>query len=226
MDTTEWSGQHREALCEDPLSTGEEEVDNWLVSPGSSSTQPCAPAPVSSTLQMLVSTPTLATSWQCQGKTISSQNCQPPEVFLFRNAPSDATPDNEAYSPIWTPPAETTPWNLRSHSPSAPLSFPLLGSFTSLATSAVSAKTTHRKLQPANTTPASIRRKGRKPNPIACFFCSEVVPYKRTFIHHLRDIHGIRRSQSLMYKRLNEGSEAIKRRYCGPRRIFKVTLIR
>lgn len=70
------------------------------------------------------------------------------------------------------------------------------------------------------------RRKGRKPNPIQCFFCQEIAPYKRDFIQHLRVVHGIQKSQSLLYKRLREGSEAIKQRYCKPKVVFAVTLVR
>ena len=69
-------------------------------------------------------------------------------------------------------------------------------------------------------------KKGRKPHPITCFMCSVVVPYKRDFIHHLRDVHGIERSQSLMYKRINQGTEEIKKRYCGPKQVFKITVSR
>ena len=208
MDTVEsWSGLDREALCGSLLTTGEEDVDSWLVSPCSACIQP------SSTPQVGVSVAVLATAWRFQVEASSPPHSRPCESYLAKETASDTTPDKEVCSSIWTLPADGT--DLQPCS-----------SFLSPATCTAAHKQLSTEKGATEASTASIRRKGRRPNPIACFFCSEIVPYKRTFIHHLSEVHGIRRSQSLMYKRLKEGSEAIKRRYCGPRRIFKVTLTR
>ena len=62
---------------------------------------------------------------------------------------------------------------------------------------------------------------GRKPNPCRCFLCFVTLPYKRNLIAHLKGSHGIERSQSLMYKRINQGEEEMKRLYVAPLRIFR-----
>lgn len=68
------------------------------------------------------------------------------------------------------------------------------------------------------------QKTGRKPRPLTCFLCSTVLPYKCQLISHLRTVHAISRSLSLMYKRINQGGEEIRRLYCprtaekGPRR--------
>lgn len=62
--------------------------------------------------------------------------------------------------------------------------------------------------------PKPIKKKtGRKPTPLTCFLCPNVLPYKCALILHLQTVHHINRSQSLMYKRVNQGGEEIKRRY-------------
>lgn len=60
------------------------------------------------------------------------------------------------------------------------------------------------------------KKTGRKPTPLTCFLCPSVLPYKCTLIKHLQTVHHINRSESLMYKRVNQGGEEIKRRYLLP----------
>ena len=57
---------------------------------------------------------------------------------------------------------------------------------------------------------------GRKPKNYECFKCHMNLPYKRNLIYHLRDEHHIYRSQSLLYKRLNQDPAEMKRLYGGP----------
>jgi hypothetical protein len=82
--------------------------------------------------------------------------------------------------------------------------------------------------EPKPETAKSSRKKtGRKPCPLTCFLCSSVLPYKCELISHLRTVHAISRSLSLMYKRINQGGEEIRRLYCpqppvkGPRKQIK-----
>ena len=56
-------------------------------------------------------------------------------------------------------------------------------------------------------------RRGRKPVNIKCFVCGVVFPFKRELIGHLRDLHQIVRSQSVMYKRIKEGEEVMRWRF-------------
>ena len=57
------------------------------------------------------------------------------------------------------------------------------------------------------------KKTGRKPSLLTCFLCPSILPYKCTLILHLQTVHHIDRSQSLMYKRVNQGGEDFKRRY-------------
>ena len=62
----------------------------------------------------------------------------------------------------------------------------------------------------------SVRLKGktgRKPKNYECFLCPEVLPYKVTLIHHYQTCHQINRSQSVLYKRVNQSPETMKRLY-------------
>lgn len=63
---------------------------------------------------------------------------------------------------------------------------------------------------------------GKKPVPCVCFLCDEVLPYRIRLIEHLKKVHGIERSQSLMYKRLNQGEEEIKRLYMKYRKNYRL----
>lgn len=63
---------------------------------------------------------------------------------------------------------------------------------------------------------------GKKPVPCVCFLCEEVLPYRIRLIAHLKKVHGIERSQSLMYKRLNQGEEEIKRLYMKYRKSYRL----
>ena len=64
------------------------------------------------------------------------------------------------------------------------------------------------------------KKTGRKPRLLTCFLCSSVLSYKCELISHLRTVHSISRSLSLMYKRINQGEEEIRRLYC-PRTSIK-----
>jgi hypothetical protein len=68
---------------------------------------------------------------------------------------------------------------------------------------------------PRNSKPAK-KKTGRKPTPLTCFLCPSVLPYKCTLIKHLQTVHHINRSESLMYKRVNQGGDVIKRLYMLP----------
>lgn len=70
------------------------------------------------------------------------------------------------------------------------------------------------------------RKTGRKPTPRVCFMCPLVFPYKRDLIRHMQSVHDIHRSQSLMYKRINQGGEEIRRLYGQPKQVFKITSTR
>lgn len=63
---------------------------------------------------------------------------------------------------------------------------------------------------------------GKKPCPCVCFLCPEVLPYRIRLIAHLKKAHGIERSQSLMYKRLNQGEDVIKRLYLKYRKNYRL----
>lgn len=54
---------------------------------------------------------------------------------------------------------------------------------------------------------------GRKPQIYECFMCHEVHPYKVSLIQHFQTVHNVQRSQSLLYKRVNQSPEAMKRLY-------------
>ena len=54
---------------------------------------------------------------------------------------------------------------------------------------------------------------GRKPQIYECFICHEVHPYKVSLIQHFQAVHNIQRSQSLLYKRVNQSPESMKRLY-------------
>lgn len=55
---------------------------------------------------------------------------------------------------------------------------------------------------------------GRKPQIYECFICHEVQPYKVNLIQHFQAAHNVKRSQSLLYKRVNQSPDAMKRLYC------------
>ena len=63
---------------------------------------------------------------------------------------------------------------------------------------------------------------GKKQNPCECFLCAEVLPNRLKLIVHLKKAHGIERSQSLMYKRLNQGEDEIKRLYMKYRKNYRL----
>jgi len=65
----------------------------------------------------------------------------------------------------------------------------------------------------AETRKPAKKKTGRKPSPMCCFLCPSVLPYKCTLITHLQTVHAINRSQSLMYKRVNQGGAEIRRLY-------------
>jgi hypothetical protein len=54
---------------------------------------------------------------------------------------------------------------------------------------------------------------GRKPQIYECFMCHEVHPYKVNLIQHFQAVHNVQRSQSLLYKRVDQSPEAMKRLY-------------
>lgn len=54
---------------------------------------------------------------------------------------------------------------------------------------------------------------GRKPLKYECFLCSSVMGYKVELIQHLQTSHHLNKSQSLLYKRINQGPEAMRRLY-------------
>jgi len=54
---------------------------------------------------------------------------------------------------------------------------------------------------------------GRKPQNHECFVCSAVLPYKFQLIQHFQVCHQVNKSQSLLYKRLNQSPEAMRRLY-------------
>lgn len=60
-----------------------------------------------------------------------------------------------------------------------------------------------------------------KPEIWRCFLCFETVPYKIKLISHLKQVHGIERSQSLMYKRLNQGEDVMRRLYVKERKTYR-----
>lgn len=68
-------------------------------------------------------------------------------------------------------------------------------------------------LKPETPKPAK-KKTGRKPSTFSCFLCPKVLPYKYALISHLQTEHAINRSQSLMYKRVNQGGDEIRRLYC------------
>ena len=62
--------------------------------------------------------------------------------------------------------------------------------------------------------PVKVRAKtGRKPQAYPCFLCSEVCPYRVSLIKHFQEVHHLKKSQSLLYKRIRQGAECIKRLY-------------
>ena len=54
---------------------------------------------------------------------------------------------------------------------------------------------------------------GRKPTRHECFVCSAVLPYKFQLIQHFQVCHQVNKSQSLLYKRINQGAENMRRLY-------------
>lgn len=54
---------------------------------------------------------------------------------------------------------------------------------------------------------------GRKPRDYECFICHEVCPYKIALIQHFQVCHHVQKSQSLLYKRVNQSPEAMRRLY-------------
>ena len=54
---------------------------------------------------------------------------------------------------------------------------------------------------------------GRKPQNHECFVCSAVLPYKFQLIQHFQVCHDVQKSQSLLYKRVNQSPEAMRRLY-------------
>ena len=49
------------------------------------------------------------------------------------------------------------------------------------------------------------KKPGRKPNVQICYICQATFPYKKELITHLGSDHGIQRSRSVLYKRLQKG---------------------
>lgn len=54
---------------------------------------------------------------------------------------------------------------------------------------------------------------GRKPASHFCFLCKEVFAYKGELVHHFRTYHQLDRSQSVLYKRIKQGEEEMRRMY-------------
>ena len=66
------------------------------------------------------------------------------------------------------------------------------------------------------------QKKPRNSRSCECFLCAEVLPNRLKLIVHLKKAHGIERSQSLMYKRLNQGEDEIKRLYMKERKSYRL----
>lgn len=213
-------------------SAEEEEVDSWFAIP-------CIPAlssaprriPASTSLELLMNT---------EARTTGSNFQVFPVDMKFIGHSSQAVASNansgkEHSCSIWTCPknvdCRVPGTDISDASDCFPASNSLIPSDIPSERDRVSAKAAHKKrhivsksakTEEAQRVPVKKGKRGRKPNPVTCFFCSEVVLYKRDFICHLREEHGIYKSQSLMYKRLKEGSGAIKQRYCKTKCVFKV----
>lgn len=54
---------------------------------------------------------------------------------------------------------------------------------------------------------------GRKPKSYACAICPAVLPYKVCYIQHLQTCHQVKRSLSLLYKRVNQSPETLRKLY-------------
>ena len=54
---------------------------------------------------------------------------------------------------------------------------------------------------------------GRKPSKHECFICFTVLGYKVELIQHLQTAHNLNKSQSLLYKRINQGPATMRRLY-------------
>ena len=54
---------------------------------------------------------------------------------------------------------------------------------------------------------------GRKPKLYECFACFEAFAYKVELIEHFQAWHKVNKSRSLLYKRINEGEEAMRKLY-------------
>ncbi len=54
---------------------------------------------------------------------------------------------------------------------------------------------------------------GRKPLKYECFLCAAAVGYKVELIQHLQTSHNLNKSQSLLYKRINQGPATMRRLY-------------
>lgn len=54
---------------------------------------------------------------------------------------------------------------------------------------------------------------GRKPKSYPCAICPAVLPYKVSYIQHLQTCHQVNRSLSLLYKRVNQSPETLRKLY-------------
>ena len=54
---------------------------------------------------------------------------------------------------------------------------------------------------------------GRKPIPHPCFLCHAVLSYKGELVRHFQVCHELDKSQSVLYKRINQGEEAMRKMY-------------
>ena len=205
-----------------------DEVDSWFAIP-------CIPALTTATRRVAASS-SLALAANTEARTTDSNFAAFQDNVNFMGDSTQAIASNansrkELSCPIWMW-AQEVYYSVPNTDVSCfPASNSLIPPDTPADRDRVSAKAAHKKrhivtthVEPEETqvVPVTKGKRGRKPNPVTCFFCSEVVPYKRNFICHLREKHGIDRSQSLMYKRLKEGSGAIKQRYCQTKCVFKV----
>lgn len=60
---------------------------------------------------------------------------------------------------------------------------------------------------------ADIAQKRGQKKECHCPLCIGCFPYNKDLIAHMREVHGIRKSKSLMYKRIKQGRETIERLY-------------
>jgi len=54
---------------------------------------------------------------------------------------------------------------------------------------------------------------GRKPMQHPCFLCHAVLSYKGELVRHFQVCHELDKSQSVLYKRINQGEEAMRKMY-------------